>query len=275
MLSHYINKDLVIIEPQVQNKEELFEKMVNHLYNMDYILNKKAFLQALQDREDVSNTELMPGIALPHSRSDSVEKLFMSIVLIKDGLDFGNPDMGKAKIIFFFGTSDKFNKEYLQLLAKSARLLKIEEFRDNLLQCKEPSQVIQLLDEYDKPEDEAEESKVYYTMIITLHETHRLDDLLTSMVELGITNASLMESTSLSSKISLDIPVFSGMYFDETKKHKESKVIICLINDQKTAHRLAELLKENNLDFNKQGVGFIQIIETSLLIGNPDEEIEL
>ncbi len=275
MLSNYVNKDLVIIEPQVKDKEELFEKMVNHLYNLDYILNKKSFLQALKEREEVSNTELMPGVALPHSRSDSVEKLFMSIVLIRNGLDFGNPEMGKAKIIFFFGTSDKFNKEYLQLLAKSARLLKIEEFREKLLQCHDPFDVIKLLDEYDKPEAEIEESKSHYTMIITLHEAHRVDDLLTTMVELGITNASVLNSISLSSKITLDVPVFSGMYYAEEKKHKESIVVICLVNDDKTAYRLAELLKENRLDFEKKGVGFIQIIETAMLIGNPDEEIEL
>ena len=275
MLSHYVNKDLVIIEPQVKDKEELFEKMVNHLYNLDYILNKKDFLHALNERENVSNTELMPGVALPHSRSDSVEKLFMSIVIIKEGLDFGNPDMGKAKIIFFFGTSDKFNKEYLQLLAKSARLLKIEEFHDRLLHCKEPHQVINLLDEFDKPEVEVTESKTRYLMLITLHDSHRLDDLLTTMVELGITNASLLESTSLSSKITLDIPVFSGMYFSDDKKQKESVVIISQINDQNSALRLAEILKENKIDFNKKGVGYIQLIEISFLIGNPDEEIEL
>lgn len=275
MLSHYVNKDLVIIEPQVKNKNELFEKMVNHLYNLDYILNKKDFLLALKERENVSNTELMPGVALPHSRSDSVEKLFMSIVVIKDGLDFGNPDMGKARIIFFFGTSDKFNKEYLQLLAKSARLLKIEEFHNKLLQCTEPHQVLSLLDEYDKPEAEVTESKSRYLMLITLHEKHRVDDLLTTMVELGITNASLLEATSLSSKISYDIPVFSGMYFSDEKKHKESIVVISQINDQNRAHRLAEILKENKIDFDKQGVGYIQLLETSILIGNPDEEIEL
>lgn len=275
MLSHYITKDLIIIEPQVKDKEELFEKMVNHLYNLDYVLNKKSFLKALIEREEVANTELMPGVALPHSRSDSVEKLFLSIVLIKDGIDFGNPDMGKAKVIFFFGTTDRFNKEYLQLLAKSARLLKIEEFREKLLKCKQPEEVITLLDEYDKPEAEAEESQTQYMMLITLHEGHRLTDLLSNLIELGITNASVIESMSLSSRISLDIPVYTGMYHAEEKKHKDSVVVVCQVNDQRIPYKLAELMKENKLDFNKRGTGFIQIIETAAIIGNPDEEIDL
>jgi mannitol/fructose-specific phosphotransferase system IIA component (Ntr-type) len=275
MLSHYTNKDLIIIEPQVKDKDELFEKMVNHLYNLDYILHKNSFLKALKDREEVSNTELMPGVALPHSRSDSVQKLFLSIVLIKDGIDFGNPEMGKAKIIFFFGTTDKFNKEYLQLLAKSARLLKNEEFQEKLLLCNEAGQVLQLIDHYDKPDAEVTESKTHYLMLITLHDAHRLDDLLTYLVELGITNASVLDSISLSNRITLDIPVFSGTYYADKKKHKESEIVMCLINDQSIAYRLSDLLKENNIDFHKKGTGYIQLIETSMLIGNPDEEIEL
>ena len=112
-------------------------------------------------------------------------------------------------------------------------------------------------------------------MLVTLHDGHRLSDLLTNLVELGITNASVMESMSLGSRISLDIPIYTGMYHTEEKKHKDSVVIACQISDQRIAYRLAELLKENNLDFSKKGTGFIQIIPIAALIGNPDEEIDL
>lgn len=275
MLSYYTNKDLVIIEPQVSSKEELFEKMVNHLYNLDYILNKKSFLLALNEREQLSNTELMPEIALPHSRCDSVEKLFLSIVLIKEGIDYGNPEMGKAKIIFFFGTSDKYNKEYLQLLAKSARLLKNDEFKEELLHANMPEQVIDLLDKYDKQEAETIDTKTHYLMIITLHKAHLLNELLTTLVELGITNATVLTTKSLHNIITLDILVFSGTLYADKKKHTDSEMVMCHINDLKIAHRLADLLRENKLDLEKPGNGFIQIIETDTLIGNPDEEIEL
>lgn len=275
MLSHYTVKDLIIIDPQVKDKDDLFEKMVNHLYNLDYIFNKKGFLKALKEREKVANTELMAGVALPHSRSDSVEKLFLSIVIVREGIDFGNPDMGKAKIIFFFGTADKFNKEYLQLLAKSARLLKIEEFRERLLSCTDSDQVMMLLDEYDKPEEEIIEGDKQYMMLITLHNEQKLEDLLSSLIELGITNATIMESMSLKSRVSLDIPLFSGIDYVKDKKHKESIVVMCLTTDINHPERLAGLLKENDIDLECKGTGFIQIIESALLIGNPEEEVEL
>jgi len=267
MLSHYTNKDLVILNPEIKSKKELFEKMVNHLYNFDYIIHKKDFLQALLDREEVANTELMPGVALPHSRSETVEKLFLSIVIHREGIDYENEEMGKAKIIFFFGTSVKFNKEYLQLLAKSARLLKNEDFREKLLQTTSPAKVISLLDEFDRDEDSASESKTSYLMLITLHNSQRLNDVLSSLIELGITNASVIKVESLSNKISLDLPIFSSLYYDDKKRQKNSILITCQINDLKISHQLNELLVANGIDFNSKGTGFIQIVESEFILG--------
>ncbi len=275
MLSHYVNKDLIFINPHVENKDELFEKMVNHLYNLDYIMSNKVFLQLLKEREELSSTELIPGIALPHARSDSVIKLFLSIVVIKDGLDYGNPDLGDVNIVFFFGTSDKHNKEYLQLLAKSARLLKNGVFKNKLKNVNTPGQVIEILEEFDKDDEVSDKPQKIYQMIITFHLPHRLNDLLSTLVELGITNASVIEVSSLSNRISYDIPVFSGLYYSDKNKKKESYLILCHINDSELAHRLVKLLNENNINFNKKGTGFIQLIEAQEIIGNYDEDIDL
>lgn len=275
MLTHYTNENLIIIDPQTESKESLFDKMVNHLYNLDYVLNKKEFLQTLLEREQLSNTELMPGIALPHSRSESVVKPFLSIVIKKSGIEYGNPEMGKAKIIFFFGTSEKYNKEYLQLLAKSARILRDENLQAKLLECTTPSEVIALLNEYDRPDLMQSQNPNHYLMLITLHHAHRLDDLLTHLVELKITNASVIEAASLNNKLTFDVPAFSGLYYEDKKKQKESYLITCTINDIEIANRLIEILKSNKLDFNKKGTGFIQIIESEMLLGSPEEHLDL
>ncbi len=275
MLSHYTNKELIFINPKVNTKDDLFEKMVNHLYNLDYVLNRKEFLKTLKKREDLSNTELMPGIALPHARSETVEKLFLSVVIINEGLDYGNPEMGKVKIVFFFGTSDKYNKEYLQLLAKSARILKNEVFTQKLVEAKTAVQIIEILEEFDKDEEDSQEPRHLYQLLITFHKSDRLNDVLSSLVEVGITNASVIEATSLSSHISHDIPVFAGLYHTEPDKNKISHLITCHVEEMKTVYSLVRYLKESGIDFQKKGTGFIQVIEAQEMIGNHEENIDL
>jgi len=168
MWKNIIDKELIIINPGINNKKELFEAMANHAYNHDYIINQKQFLKDLNAREAMANTELIPGIALPHARSSSVEKLFMSIIIFKNGIDYKNKEMGPARIIFFFGCTETQNKEYLQLLAQSNRLLKKDKFRDALLNSKTKDDVIKILNQYDDEELSPIE-KEKYLLIMTLN----------------------------------------------------------------------------------------------------------
>jgi len=273
MWKKIVDKNLIVIDPPVTNKKELFEGMVNHVYQYDYILNEKKFLDALQKREDMANTELIPGIALPHARSSATEKLFLSIILLKKGIDYDNPDLGPVKIIFFFGCNDTSNKEYLQILAKSNRLLKTAGFHSRLLACNTVDDVLELLHEYD--DDISSDEHNHYLMIVTLNDPERNSDVMNALVELGITNASIVEADSMAKTLAYEIPVFAGLSYMAQGKSKRSSLIMAHVEAKDTASRLADLLKENGIDLSLPGNGFIQTIKVEDVIGNFEEEIDL
>ncbi len=274
MWKENIDKDLIIIDPDVSSKKELFEGMVNHVYNHDYVLNQKKFLEALHNREEMSSTELLPGVALPHARSDVVEKLFVCIIILKKGVDYENPEMGPAKIIFFFGCPEEQNKEYLQLLAQSSRLLKNPEFREKLLKSQTVDDVVNILSKYDEKEEDTETGK-NYLLLLTLNNLQKEAEVLSAMVEVGITNASLVDSTSMAKKLAYEMPVFAGLSYMAAGKSKGSLMIFSHIQNRNQATQLAKLLKENGIDLNKKGVGFIQVIKVESVIGSFEEDIEL
>ncbi len=274
MWKNIIDKNLIVINPDVKNKKDFFEGMVNHVYNHDYIRNQKKFLQALNKRENMSNTELMPGIALPHARSNVVEKLFMCIIIFKDGVEYENPEMGPARIIFFFGCSEDQNKEYLQLLAQSNRLLKKKKFCEELLKSKTKDDVINILEKYDEKELKESDGK-NYLMIMTLNEPNVESEVMNAMVEVGITNASILDAVSMAKKLAYEVPVFAGLSYMAQGKSKHSNVIFAHVENKDVAHQLADLLKENGIDLDKKGVGFIQIIKVDDIIGNFEEDIDL
>lgn len=269
-----IDKNLIIINPEVKSKKDLFEGMVNHVYNNDYIINQKKFLEALYEREEMSSTELIQGVAFPHARSNAVDKLFLSIIILKDGINYENPEMGPAKIIFFFGCPQKEVKEYLQLLAKSSRILKNKEFREKLLQCTTPDEIIDLLHQYSDEEDEIGRDSDHL-LILTLNDVGKTSEVMSSMVELGITNASIVDAISMAKKLAYEMPIFAGLSYMTQGKSKKSILIFAHIENKKKAHKLAKLLKENGVDLDKKGVGFIQTIKVDTVIGNYEEEIEL
>lgn len=248
--------------------------MVNHVYNHDYIRNKRKFLQALNEREKMANTELIPGVALPHTRSNTAEKLFVCIIILKNSIDYHNEEMGPVKLIFFFGCPEKYNKEYLQLLAQSSRLLKNDDFRNMLMKCTKKQDVIDILLKHDE-QVENEIKGDQYMMVMVLNDIENKADVYSAMVEVGITNASIVESSNLAEKIAFEMPVFAGIRMMSHHKSINSALIISYLQSKKTADKLAKLLKQNGIDLFKEGIGFIQLIKVDSVIGNFEEEIEI
>ena len=274
MWKDIITEDLISINPQISDKAELFDKMVNHAYSLDYILNRKKFLEAIWDREKLANTELVQGVAFPHARSEAVSSVFVSIIILKDGIDYENPDLGKAKIIFFFGCSETDNQRYLQLLAQASRLAHNKKFRNQLLHAKNPAQVIEILTSYDN-ELENSEDPSNYLMLMVLNKPDLVPDVLSALVEIGIHNASIVDSVSMARKLAYDIPVFAGLSYIGGNNSKSSSMLFCHIKNPRIPLHLANLLKSNGIDLNKKGTGYIQLIKLESIIGNPEEEIEL
>ncbi|MCK4696536.1 MAG: hypothetical protein KAT74_12270, partial [Candidatus Cloacimonetes bacterium] len=117
--------------------------------------------------------------------------------------------------------------------------------------------------------------KQNYLLILTLNEPGRASDVMNAMVELGITSASIVDTISMAKKLAYEIPVFAGLSYMAQGKSKRSNVIFAHIENKDIAHKLAGLLKENGIDLDKKGVGFIQTIKVEDIIGNYEEDIEL
>jgi len=274
MWKEILDKQMIAINPIIKNKNDLFEKMVNHAYAQDYIINRKKFLNALNDREKMSNTELFPGVAFPHARTNAAQKVFVSIIIIKDGLDYQNPDMGNVKLIFFFGCPEEANQEYLRLLAQTTRLVRNKKFRSQLLHAKSPEQVMDFLIAHDQEMNDLKDED-NYLMIFVLNKPDLASDVLAAMVEVGINNASIVDSVSMAKKLAYEIPVFAGLSYIAQGNSKSSSMIFCHIKNSKTPEKLSDILKSNGIDINKKGIGYIQTLKLESLIGETKENIEL
>ena len=274
MWSNYINKDLITLNPVVKGKDELFSKMVNHAYNLDLIVKNDEFLSVLKERESKGNTQIMKDVALPHARSIHVEKLFMQIVVFRDGFDYGNSDLGDVRLVFFFGSPDNNNKEYLQLIAKSSRLLRNKEFRDGIINAVTPEDIMAVLNRHDSEEAKFKRTD-YYTMKVIIHDEEMTNEVLSALAELGVTNGTISECTSIARKIAYEIPVFAGFGYLNDEKSTKTVCIESIINNRDISTKLYRILRENNIDLNNPNTGYIKLTRVEEIIGNTEENIDL
>lgn len=110
-----------------------------------------------------------------------------------------------------------------------------------------------------------------YLMVIILHKEEYLDDILQLFVELGVEDAVIIESESLTQALAYGVPIFAGLRFQLKGERRYSKIVFAITDEKETASNMVELLKEQEIDFEKPGTGRILLIKLEEVIGKPEE----
>jgi hypothetical protein len=94
-------------------------------------------------------------------------------------------------------------------------------------------------------------------LMIILNKEEFLDDILSSLVELGIMGATVVESTRMSEILMREIPIFAGLREMKRSSRAYNRVIIAPVEERETVSELLKLLKEINIDFRDSETGFL------------------
>jgi PTS system nitrogen regulatory IIA component len=101
-------------------------------------------------REALGSTAIGQGIAIPHAKSDCVDKLVAAFGLSKKGVDFDSLDGELAYIFFLLVAPRDSAGPHLKALARISRLLKDKYFRDTLRTCVDEKSVIKIITQEDE-----------------------------------------------------------------------------------------------------------------------------
>ena len=98
---------------------------------------------------------------------------------------------------------------------------------------------------------------------IILNEEEYVDDLLSVMMELEITGATILDGVGMERILANDVPIFAGLIQSLGGSRPYNKNIIALLKDRETLARLIGVSKEIGIDFKKPGVGGIFALPVS------------
>ena len=108
-------------------------------------------------------------------------------------------------------------------------------------------------------------------LVIILNEENYLDDVLSSMVEVGITGATVIDSTRITDVLARDIPIFAGLRQMRESGRTYNKVILGLLEEEGMLKDLIVLLKEQEMDFDQPGVGALFTLPVEDVHGSLEE----
>jgi PTS system nitrogen regulatory IIA component len=119
--------------------------MIDLLMLRGRIKDRDAALTAVLEREQKMSTGMQHGIAIPHGKTDSVEKLATALALKKEGVDFASMD-GKPSTIFVMTISSiSRTGPHIQFLSEISQILNDSEKRERILQSTTAAEVLDVL----------------------------------------------------------------------------------------------------------------------------------
>ncbi|MFA5287098.1 MAG: PTS sugar transporter subunit IIA [Candidatus Omnitrophota bacterium] len=148
----FLSKKAIVTDIKSTKKEDVIKELVDALVEAGDIekRSRNKLIDSLMGREALGSTAIGQGIAIPHAKSDCVEKLVAAFGLSNKGVDFDSLDGEPAYIFFLLVAPQDSAGPHLKALARISRLLKDKYFRDTLRTCEDDKAIIKIITQEDE-----------------------------------------------------------------------------------------------------------------------------
>ena len=168
-ITDLLSEKAINLQGKANSKEEAIIQLVDLMVENENINNKEAYKQAVLKREEEGTTGIGEGIAIPHGKTDAVEKPGLAAMIIPDGVDFKSLDGSPAKLLFLIAAPNTKDNVHLDVLSRLSTLLMDTEFREALYNAKSPREFLECIDkaESEKLGEEKKSNNQYEILAIT------------------------------------------------------------------------------------------------------------
>lgn len=151
-LSDFVVKEAILPDLQVDSKEGAVRAMVESLRAAGSFPAAEAegIVAAILKREELGSTGIGNGVAVPHTKHPSVDRLVATVALHKGGVDFASLDGEAVYILFLLVSPPERPGDHLRGLENISRHLRNQNFCNFLKQARTREQVVELLLEADE-----------------------------------------------------------------------------------------------------------------------------
>ncbi|WDI44960.1 PTS sugar transporter subunit IIA [Bremerella sp. P1] len=141
------------IKPELESKdkEAVIRELAASLVASGDIMEDSAesIIKAILKREELGSTGIGRGIAVPHTKHPSVEKLVGTVGVSTEGVDFNSLDGESVHLFFLLVSPPDRPGDHLRALENISRQLRDDMFCKFLKQSKSVEDIKTLLDEAD------------------------------------------------------------------------------------------------------------------------------
>lgn len=149
--AEFIKKDAIRTELEATEKETVIREMAGALMQSGSISDDQfeSVVEAILKREELGSTGIGRGVAVPHTKHPTVDRLCGAVAVSQDGVEFDSLDGEKVHLLFLLVSPPDRPGDHLRALENISRQLRNDTFCRFLKQSKTADDVWQLLEEAD------------------------------------------------------------------------------------------------------------------------------
>lgn len=132
-----IHKESISISLSSKKKGDVLEELLDLAMLGGQIQDRKSALKSIVEREKKMSTGMHHGLAIPHGKTNGVNRLVAAVGIAPEGIDFNALDGQPSKIFILSISPANRAGPHIQFLAEISRILNQEERRNELLHAQD------------------------------------------------------------------------------------------------------------------------------------------
>jgi nitrogen PTS system EIIA component len=151
-LLDFVVREAIIVDLEASGKEAAIREMVGSLHRAGRLADDdmESVIRLILGREELGSTGIGQGVAVPHTRHPTLQRLVGTVALSQRGVDFAALDGEPVDIFFLLVSPHNQPGAHLRALENISRHLKDERFVSFLRQARSREGVIEILEEADR-----------------------------------------------------------------------------------------------------------------------------
>jgi len=149
LLDKVFNPKAVNIDLKSEDKDEVFEELIEELVSVNPSLDRSVALAAVKEREAKMSTGIMSGIAVPHAKTSAVTDVQGAIGISRSGIDYDALDGKPVHLIVLILSGADSTELHLRVLKRLSRLLNNPKFYAAAMEQTGPEALYDLVCKYE------------------------------------------------------------------------------------------------------------------------------
>ena len=146
-MKQLVRTELMELVLKATGRQDAIMELTQLLEKEGYLISKDEFLQDVFKREEMGNTAVGFGVAIPHGKSAAVREAAIVFGRSEAGIDWEAFDESPVYTVFLLAVpGQQASNEHLKILALLSRALIHEEFRQQLSDAKTNEEVLAILE---------------------------------------------------------------------------------------------------------------------------------